>query len=1095
MAVEAATAPAARVLEAATLRNAASAHENLGSLSESHGFVTVSPPVHDLPAPHAAWVEAADELPELCRTLTVRRRLDELDLLDASADTLDERDLLRAASVVGLLAQAYNNMPMRAPEGVPDQLVRPWLQIAERLGRPKLTLSTTDYIWHNWRLIDADARDPMRVENLRLLTDIWDHAEMETFMLVVLEMLAQSAPLVGSVARAQAACRRRDDDALKEELASMASVVRRLTHESLPKINANARSGRRRVDPVIWTKLFAMLPLPVQGAQGVRNASGVETPAFHLMDVFLGRRKYDTQLGHEALLFRQSYPPHWREFLAAVEEEPVVDYVRNRRDRDLTGLWADLADTYQGEQGLLARHRLKAFAYMDAAFKAGRTSTVTGFSGLFDDRAWEKVDASFEASRVERQASMAPLRQLARLRRLEDVCPGIRRIELDVAGLGIQCQPGDRCAVLPENDPELVTRTLEALRAGGEEHVDLTREWMAALPLRAGRADALRAPLRDVLTFGHIRPVPRETAKMLHALTQDESLKAILEARTEDQWELWDLLRLLTAGGFAPQRLWRAERGDYENICRLVPPLEPRLYSISWIEGEGVAVERIALTVGHLAYESAESPTTVARRRQGTASTYLTRTLELRPAASVPIKIVHPAAFALPRDPSIPILMFGGGTGIAPFLGFLQARARVPGTHTVLFAAARTAATLPYREALERYAQRGDAEVHFVFSRDPEAPRRIDAVIREPATTERLRELVRTGALIYVCGRATFSRTVMDALADALDEPGRPGRETVMQLIAENRYMHDVFTTYTGSTTMPKRRVDVSELVGRTSPDEGVWSAIHGRAYDLREFAEIHPGGHRLIHSYAGMDATRSYRIVGHHRDPEVEAMLSMYEVGVMRRLDFGSRWSIAVGQGGLEHLPLATLFRRWVRCLYMLVEIENAHRMETSIRDEPLSRGERRDALPATAYRLQFGVESHARFLGQTVLTVCHRLGTLWQTTSGPCSPHESARALTDEVEAILNSPAAHAALARVTELERSLEVPNLVAGLYEPVAALQAADAGYLADVKSLVASGVRAFETHEARVLESGGADLLGALRNLPQLTREYLESVAA
>ena len=113
MAVE---GPAARALAEATSRNSELGHENLGPLSESHGFLAQRSPEHDLPRPYDAWVEAVDELPELCRTLRVRPRLEELPALDASAESLEDRHLLRAASVLGLLAHAYNNVPMRPPE-------------------------------------------------------------------------------------------------------------------------------------------------------------------------------------------------------------------------------------------------------------------------------------------------------------------------------------------------------------------------------------------------------------------------------------------------------------------------------------------------------------------------------------------------------------------------------------------------------------------------------------------------------------------------------------------------------------------------------------------------------------------------------------------------------------------------------------------------------------------------------------------------------------------------------------------------------------------------------------------------------------------
>jgi cytochrome b involved in lipid metabolism len=305
--------------------------------------------------------------------------------------------------------------------------------------------------------------------------------------------------------------------------------------------------------------------------------------------------------------------------------------------------------------------------------------------------------------------------------------------------------------------------------------------------------------------------------------------------------------------------------------------------------------------------------------------------------------------------------------------------------------------------------------------------------------------------------------------------------------------MHDVFTTYTGSTAEPRPRIEISDLVRRTNAADGLWMAIDGRVYDLTAFAEIHPGGRKLIESFAGTDATRSYRIVEHHLDPEVEATLSMFEVGVMRRLRFGRRWEVAVGEHGLEHLPLDTLFRRWVRCLYLLVEIENAFGLERSIREEPLRRDERRGALPRTPYRLQFGIECHSRFLTQTVPYVCSRFAGLWRTTSGPCAPGASFRALDEQLESVLAGAAAHAARAAADELEQALVGDGASAALLERVTWLQDADARFLEGTKTLVASGVRIFEEHEEHAVEHGGSALLDVLLAFPPLTQAHFEAV--
>ena len=92
---------------------------------------------------------------------------------------------------------------------------------------------------------------------------------------------------------------------------------------------------------------------------------------------------------------------------------------------------------------------------------------------------------------------------------------------------------------------------------------------------------------------------------------------------------------------------------------------------------------------------------------------------------------------------------------------------------------------------------------------------------------------------------------------------------------------------------------------------------ISGRVYDLTEFAHLHPGGLKIIRSYAGMDATDAYQKVLHDVNPEVDAMLGMYEIGAVRRLDFGRAWSVAIASKGLQFVTLKDVYRAWIQLLY----------------------------------------------------------------------------------------------------------------------------------------------------------------------------------
>jgi sulfite reductase (NADPH) flavoprotein alpha-component len=115
--------------------------------------------------------------------------------------------------------------------------------------------------------------------------------------------------------------------------------------------------------------------------------------------------------------------------------------------------------------------------------------------------------------------------------------------------------PGDRVGVLAENDDELVRRTVTALQATGEELVRLTPAWRAAVACREGYGEVDVLPLRALLGFARLRPIGREVAKRLVKLTAVGSWQRVVDARMEDQWELWDVLNLLYAGGYDVTRL------------------------------------------------------------------------------------------------------------------------------------------------------------------------------------------------------------------------------------------------------------------------------------------------------------------------------------------------------------------------------------------------------------------------------------------------------------------------------------------------------------------------------------------------------------
>src|SRR5260221_7968929 len=154
------------------------------------------------------------------------------------------------------------------------------------------------------------------------------------------------------------------------------------------------------------------------------------------------------------------------------------------------------------------------------------------------------------------------------------------------------------------------------------------------------------------------------------------------------------------------------------------------------------------------------------------------------------------------------------------------------------------------------------------------------------------------------------------------EEREKAVQTTLYDLVGKGRYLQEIFTTYTGSHLEGQATYDASEIGLHNDDEHGYWMIIDGRVYDVTEFAQLHPGGVKIIREYTGMDATQPYQKILHNVNPEVDSMLGMYEIGMVRRLNFGTAWGVYIGSDGLKSVTLADVYRIWMRDLYFVVEL-----------------------------------------------------------------------------------------------------------------------------------------------------------------------------
>lgn len=1105
--------PSRSVLEAAERHTAQVGHELDGFLSASHGFIPKIPTMRAFPPSHAPWDAIVAAMPELWRTVSLRQALRAMPVLSAGPEALPDEYVWRAASAMAVFAHAYVYVEKLPAGDLPASVAVPWAQVAARLGRSGPYMSYNDLIVYNHRLVDPTLGHT--IDNMELLVPSVDNIEERRFYLAQVEILARGTPLVGSVVRAQEAAIRRDDGALVAELLLMLATWRDIAELSFRKVDPNPLSATY-VDQVVWANSVAPLAVPIES--GTPGPGGEASPIFHLMDAFLARRFKESMLAKEVGFIRDSFPVRQLAFLRAVDAVSVRDYVAGTGDRRLQSLWDALFDAYAGKKGYLGIHRLKVYGFLELAFKVGRSITITHIEGGFKDRHWKTLDRILEDTRTERYKELPPHSQAARVRSREATSSdgAVKRIVLDAAGTGVVYRPGDRCGVLPTNRPEAVERTLRALRASGEEVVPLNARWRQAVRHRPEhRQGATTLPLRTFLAYARLRPMSRSMAKALMDISASPRLRDVVEAHLESEWELVDVLSLLHLEGYAVTRLLEAGLEQREALARIVPPEDFRMYSVASAPdgGPGGVSDELALTVAQLRYAGERGGELV-----GTASTYVTETAA---GETFPIQVVRPSRFTLPRDPSRPIVMFAGGVGIAPFLGFIAQRGSDGSTGANwLFYATASRDRLYCEPELAAAVERGELSLRVAFSRadgrlrgdaggplveTAGAPARIaPAIASDPEARATLWALIEGGAFFYVCGRAGFAQSVMRALTAVAEEfvgDREQARIAVRQLVADGRYMQDVFTSWTphdGPGALGGGVYDASEVALRTTPEAGQWLTVNGEVYDMTEFLHLHPGGPRIIVENLGLDATREYEAVLHHENSEIDAMLAMYKIGSIRRLDFGDAWGIAlVPKLGLSVVTLHDLYRSWVRFMHLLTEMGNALQNDWGYLTGAMTRND--DPNELNALKVQFASNTHQRFLanyyaaalGEDVLN-------LWALTRGLCAPPDFARSL--------HAAISDAETTTEADLVRSFSEEfktfyKRVDGAFDAVAASEWAslreliglvarqDKAFLDEARETIRQGVIVFEQLEAATSGEGGELLIAILDRVPELLRRW------
>ena len=212
------------------------------------------------------------------------------------------------------------------------------------------------------------------------------------FLLCMAEVHGCFTTGVELLTRCQEAVMNRDNEALLQEMVELKAVIDQLPF-IFHKISVNPNAGEQFANPVEWGQRYAKFSAPL--SKRVPALSGLALPLFLLMDAFIGRTKYTSFLGVEAVHLRRWLPLNIRAFITAIENHyRIPDFVKKSGDPKLVGVLEGIIESYAGERGFMGTHRYKVYGFLEVVAKTGRTETngnaasaqdSEGRAGLFPD--------------------------------------------------------------------------------------------------------------------------------------------------------------------------------------------------------------------------------------------------------------------------------------------------------------------------------------------------------------------------------------------------------------------------------------------------------------------------------------------------------------------------------------------------------------------------------------------------------------------------------------------------------------------------------------------------------------------------------------